>query len=564
MAVYEFDDELKRKADLIDQTPGTAGRGTARGLREGVTPPTQVADAEDFLKGTGHLDKFGRPAKGDTSSVGGPRLRDANIESGLLPPTAADIEAERAFRAKYNTPEKTTVEPAGETPKKEDPGFFDRAKQYIRDSFSPQRREQKEEGLRNAPAKTSSFNPVRSLFDAVIPSAAAADQVPGRPQQPRQPAIRLSGIDYPGKPISITEAISNVAQGVRDSTPQPGALGEFGESPLPPQETAAPDVPDNDAFPQEQAPGPVDNTEPTPSAPGVRSPLDNVQPGQAYIGRDATSGRTYSPDELKQLSNRNVVQGLRGPTRAGGLPPVGRFGGGAFGSLAALGAYGAASRLAKNQEEARLAREKNAVDREVAAAAGLRSAYNAETSRRQLELTEEKANQEQLDKAIDDEVRRGEGPQSTSIIPFAGESKEAYEGRLSQRRSELAGDIRHTMAQLGIKKLEGPQREAMFTAARFKQAVKNNPSTMQAMRDYFGIKRFTSRDLSTYLPKSVERTTLPSGGGYLVHLKNGNTITVRELAGGGFKLLGPNAPVDLDIQNVYGSMIAKFEKSQKK
>jgi len=543
MAIFDMDDELQRKAKLIDQTPGTAGRGTARGLREG-SPPVRLAGAEDFLKGTGHLDSSGRPATGKTNSVGGAPLSDATIEGGLLPPTQADIEAERALRKKYNIPDQkdTTVKPAGEAPAQEEPGFFDRAKKSIRDAFSPKRREQKEESLRTAPAKTSSFNPLRTIADALIPSAAAADQVPGRPAPDlNSPITGLEG----GATTANTALVQKTQRrnALRDGTPT---------------------LPNNDAFPQEQAPA-VDTASPaTPS--GVRSQLDSVQPGEGFIGRSPTEGRTYTQDELRALSDRNTVQGntvqgLRGGRTS--LPDVGRFGGGAFGSLAALGAYGATSRLAKNQEEANVAREKNIVDREVAEAKGLRGAFNAETARRQLELSEEKASQEELDKAIDDEVRRGEGPQSTSIIPFAGESKEAYEGRLSQRRSELAGDIRHTMAQLGVKNLKGPQREALFTAARFKQAVKNNPSAMQALRDYFGIKRFTSRDLTSYLPKKVERTTL-GGGGYLVHLKNGNTITVRELAGGGFNLLGPNAPVDRDIQNVYGSMIAKFEKSQRK
>lgn len=84
----------------------------------------------------------------------------------------------------------------------------------------------------------------------------------------------------------------------------------------------------------------------------------------------------------------------------------------------------------------------------------------------------------------------------------------------------------------------------------------------QATRDFFGGKRANSDDLYSYAPAKVERATIPGGGGYIVHSRNGNTMTIKAGQGGRFNWISPNDPIDADAAAVIAPYIDAFEKTE--
>jgi len=116
-----------------------------------------------------------------------------------------------------------------------------------------------------------------------------------------------------------------------------------------------------------------------------------------------------------------------------------------------------------------------------------------------------------------------------------------------------------------VEDLDPKHVEQLLLARKVRDKVNEGRGNFgQSVRDFFGNKRADSSDLYSYLPAKVERATLPGGGGYVVHSRNGNTMTVKQAQGGGFNFTGPNDPVDADIAALIRPAIERFEAEQKR
>ena len=83
---------------------------------------------------------------------------------------------------------------------------------------------------------------------------------------------------------------------------------------------------------------------------------------------------------------------------------------------------------------------------------------------------------------------------------------------------------------------------------------------MQGFRDFFGNKRFDSRDLYSYDVKSAKPAI---DGGYVIELNNGNTVKAEAVSGGGFNFFTPNGPVDADLAKLYTPVVEAAIAKQK-
>lgn len=262
------------------------------------------------------------------------------------------------------------------------------------------------------------------------------------------------------------------------------------------------------------------------------------------------------------------IGGFRGrPVSTGGSG--GRFDG-AFDALSQLQGYGVASRIAKNENDAATKQQELGLRSEANRLQAIKTGYDIQKDQRDAKLKQdqfdadrEKSAGERFDKQLDTYATEVAGPQKTGIMD--GEKPEAYKNRVETAKAQIKNDINYSVGNRKdgkkLSQMSDAEVQQLVLAHKVKQRVQDARSGMsQSMRDFFGVKRSDSRDLYSYLPSSVERSTLP--GSYVVKMRNGNTATVQALAGGGFKLLGPNEPVDADVMALIQPKIDEFERKQ--
>lgn len=276
------------------------------------------------------------------------------------------------------------------------------------------------------------------------------------------------------------------------------------------------------------------------------------------------------------------VGGLRGSA----VSPGGSFNGrqnqfqGAFDSMAYLGAYGAHSRMAKNQEDADVNR----------ANLGLRSEAN-QIARDRLGLDAVKTRAELAKQARETEeagAKRFNETIDQMGVELAGERKKGgwlgrdetdqdFDRRIKQTQAKLRGDINYSVGNRKDGKKVGDlsqqEQQQLFLAHKVKQKVeKGRNDVTQVLRDFFGTKRADSRDLYSYMPKTgpkgellgAEVAALPGGGSYVLRSKNGNTMTATRGMGGEWNLTGPNGPIDADVAALFIPHIEAAAKQKRK
>lgn len=250
------------------------------------------------------------------------------------------------------------------------------------------------------------------------------------------------------------------------------------------------------------------------------------------------------------------------PQKPDDLAALRRLGGqGAFGSMAALGGYGAISRMKK--EEADLGLRTQAAQMSVLK-------YNNEVARdkRDFDVKQEESGAKRFDDVLKQHSVEVTGAQKTSMVPGMSEKPEEYKARVAQTEAKVKGDISYTLGDTaGSKKigdLAPAEQQQLLMGSKMKGLVeKARESGAQWARDFFGNKRFDSKNLYSYMPADAEGTVIPFQGGYLIRTRNGNTLSVSK-TGGGFNFTGPNDPVDADVMSLVGPVIEKFERSQQK
>jgi hypothetical protein len=242
---------------------------------------------------------------------------------------------------------------------------------------------------------------------------------------------------------------------------------------------------------------------------------------------------------------------------------------GAFGAMAGLQGYGAISRMEKGATDVGLRNQANQT-------ALAKATYDASKDQRDFTLKmAEVQNKADLDNrsVVDSEIKevatRMAGPAPTKTM--GGVDKDAHAANLQKAEVELKGDIKYTLADTGKKyeRLAPAERQQLFQAAEFRSKVMDaRGGIKQSMVDYFGNKRFDSKNLYSWLPArdksgTVQPATALPDGTLQVKLGNGNTVSVGAVAGGGFKVLGPNEAINADMMALVQPAIDAYRKKAK-
>lgn len=257
--------------------------------------------------------------------------------------------------------------------------------------------------------------------------------------------------------------------------------------------------------------------------------------------------------------------GFRGAPAA--LPVAPR---GAFGSLAAIGAAGAASRVVQNQQRAETERERLGLSRDVAIANARRADADLALRGAQFGAAQREAGAKAREADIQSwaEQQAGATTEPGQLFGRNPVKPEQRRANIANKASEFRNEINFALGnrkdgrKLGD--LSDTEMQQLVIGKKFKDGVNDARSGFsQSMRDYFGSKRFDSKDLYSYIPARVERSNTP-GSSYKVIMKNGNTADITALAKGGFNWFGPNEAVDADMLAMITPLIDKFERGQKK
>lgn len=276
---------------------------------------------------------------------------------------------------------------------------------------------------------------------------------------------------------------------------------------------------------------------------------------------DTTKGTQVTPSTL--MNDTSLLpakgQGAFQRTTAGNVGP-------AVGIRNAEVKPGEGAPLSKSNKLANAAAQIAAAGYGVRAAeareSGNRFAANLGIKQLQAGLAARHANQEydsnnrkQLDTQAETYARQAVGPQKTSGLlgsGIGGEKDADYENRVKGEKADFMRRADFSFADRNDgKKLEDatPRQFQQLTILNNirKKVVEGRSDFTQQLRDFFGNKQSDSQNLYHYGPKDLKASLLPGGGGYHVQLAGGDTVNLVTAAGGGYKVLGPNTPVDSDI-----------------
>ncbi len=148
----------------------------------------------------------------------------------------------------------------------------------------------------------------------------------------------------------------------------------------------------------------------------------------------------------------------------------------------------------------------------------------------------------------------------------------AREANVKRREAQLLADFEYSVGdakdpqtgrRLRIEDLSETAQNQLFDAQKYKERVSASRQTWGSFfRDFFGNKRFDSKNVYSYLPVGVERSKM--GGGYIVQFANGNTASVEDVSGGTWRAFKPNDPVDADMLARVAKLIQQHKEQEAK
>lgn len=146
-------------------------------------------------------------------------------------------------------------------------------------------------------------------------------------------------------------------------------------------------------------------------------------------------------------------------------------------------------------------------------------------------------------------------PAVSSTLP-GSKAQQDRSAQVKQYSSDLKTRIAYTLGDRRdgkrMEQLSPTEVNQLMVADAFRRGVTDKRGeVLQSFRDLFGNKRFDSRNLYSYMPVKAEPA---NDGGYVVSFANGNTAKA-DIVGGEFRLLGPNGPVDADLQQFIAPLI---------
>lgn len=407
---------------------------------------------------------------------------------------------------------------------------------------SPALRGLRDMGVRAAGIATDigyNLNPLNLLPDSLNPMGPGPDKSP----------IDRRGANFGVPPGGVKSQGSATAIPTDQGPQEPRQLIEG---------TAVP-APGYGAF-QRTGGGPHNFEGDRPGAEGV-GPVVGLRPrGVAgFEGTKEGAERDYLRIQAQREANVQAAPPQAGGTGVsiGGLR--GQAGGprNAMEAIGRIAAYGAATRLAKNAADVGLREDAINVARE---ANLLTAASNTAKLRRE----DEKQGNERLDQVVRNAATERAGPVQTSMT--GKELSATHKADTDKIYARMRGDVDYTVGKAKMKPgdMSTSQVQMLMTLAKLKdRAEVGRESKTQWARDFFGNKRFDSRDLTSYVPSKAEGSIIPFSGGYKITLANGNSVSVSAAAGGGFNFTGPNDPMDADVMALMAPAIREYEQKVK-
>lgn len=346
-----------------------------------------------------------------------------------------------------------------------------------------------------------------------------------------------------GKNVGST--ISDPGAGLRTPAQMSGMLTAAGKAPL-------------SSAPVAQAPAAQQ-----PAAPSLRPGIGTVRTGR---GPTQTIGRANSFDGLgpmpanaspeeaaNYLRATNVINQQRAAAaqQGGGgqggdeLAPLRRLGSqGVFGGLAALGGYGALDRMKSNAANMNLRSQQIQATRDMTMAEHARAQANTD---REFGNKLQQQNQETTDKELD--------TMAAGTVGNSGLTDSATKAATATEKARLQEVAKYSTADTGkdLHQLSGQQRQQLYQAMKVRDNVMKNRDDLM---DYFGNHQVDSKNAYSFLPEKVTPAARP-GEKWVVHMKNGNQMALKDIGGGQFSLWGANKPVDADMMALIKPLIAK-------
>ena len=347
-----------------------------------------------------------------------------------------------------------------------------------------------------------------------------------------------------------------------------------------PQTWAAVDAPKPEKNSMPPAPIPPRDVQPTPAAPtwGAGDIDTNKVPpvgaGSFRVGKNPAQAVFTQPTErdlrAAQIKGQgksvygmgNGLDDSTGLRRPGSVVTSGTQGGvgGELGAMVGMVAKGMAE---KNKYNAGVTQRNQELK---AAEVGLRTAQLQATLDQQKRAAE-KEEGENFDKRIETEATRIAGAPAAGIAGVGGEKPDAYKARVGNIKAQMRSDIDFSVSnrfgkdKKKFEQLDRDEQSKLFLLSELKQKTTDaRGGIMQGFRDFFGNKRFDSRDLYSYDVKSAKPAI---DGGYVIELNNGNTVKAEALSGGGFNFFTPNGPVDADLAKLYTPVVEAAIAKQK-
>lgn len=270
------------------------------------------------------------------------------------------------------------------------------------------------------------------------------------------------------------------------------------------------------------------------------------------------------PEQLADSGLRGGVQPAQGENDTAPLRKL--AGKGAFGNIAALQGYGALERMKTNSVNAGLRSQQIQATNDLARA---RMSYEQYKDQRDFGVQQEDKNRGIGDKDIEDYVKSVIPAPATGVLGVGGEKQGQYGDRVGAEVSKLKDQINYTLGnrkdgkRLG--QLGGAERQQLLMGAKMKSAIEKARGTPnQWTADFFGNKQADSKDLYSYMPAGVDGSIIPFSGGIRVKTMNGNTMSLKNAAGGGFNFTGPNDPADADVMALLKPHLDAYYKTQGK
>lgn len=310
------------------------------------------------------------------------------------------------------------------------------------------------------------------------------------------------------------------------------------------------------------------------------APSDSGSVGKSDVGggdSNATGGFKRTGDDTADYNNANAYLQLRGfdPNRTTPAPGhVGHSGdgdmsdalnglrtgigaNGPFGSMAALQIGGSMARMRSNAAGMQLRGAQIQATNDLARSQMALGQYNKD---REYNTGREDNAAKVNDTALEDYVKSSIPGQNTSLI--GGEKAVDYTNRVGTEKAKLADQINYTLGDTSGKRLgqlDGTHLQQLLMGAKLKSKLEaSRGSAANWASDFFGNKRVDSKNLYSYMPSGAEPTMIPNGGGYRIQTRNGNTMTVKNAADGGFNWTGPNDPSDADVMELIAPYIKKL------